>query len=51
VSPTPQTQEPVSSADLEALAEQLGRVPRGVVALAARRGGVVDGLGDIDVLQ
>ena len=36
VSPTPQTQEPVSSADLEALAEQLGRVPRGVVAIAAR---------------
>ena len=36
MSPTPQTQEPVSSADLEALAEQLGRVPRGVVAIAAR---------------
>ena len=36
MSPTPQTQGPVSSADLEALAEQLGRVPRGVVAIAAR---------------
>ena len=36
MSPTPQTQQPVSSADLEALAEQLGRVPRGVVAIAAR---------------
>ena len=36
MSPTPQTQEPVSSADLEALADQLGRVPRGVVAIAAR---------------
>ena len=36
MSPTPQTQEPVSSADLDALAEQLGRVPRGVVAIAAR---------------
>ena len=38
MSPTPQTQakESVSSADLEALAEQLGRVPRGVVAIAAR---------------
>ena len=38
MSPTPQTQakESVSSADLEALADQLGRVPRGVVAIAAR---------------
>ena len=36
MSPTPQTQEQVSSADLDALAEQLGRVPRGVVAIAAR---------------
>ena len=36
MSPTLQTQEPVSSAGLDALAEQLGRVPRGVVAIAAR---------------
>ena len=36
MSPTPQTQEPVSATDLDALAEQLGRVPRGVVAIAAR---------------
>ena len=38
MSPTPETQakESVSSADLEALADQLGRVPRGVVAIAAR---------------
>ena len=38
MSPTPQTQakESVSSADLEALADQLGRVLRGVVAIAAR---------------
>ena len=33
---TAQVTESVTSADLEALAAQLGRVPRGVVAIAAR---------------
>ena len=33
---TVQVTESVTSADLEALAAQLGRVPRGVVAIAAR---------------
>ena len=36
MSPTPQMQEPVSSADLDALRDQLGRAPRGVVGIAAR---------------